>query len=668
MIAERIRHRFRACRPSSVASICRRVRAWRPSRVDVALTVVVGLASAFYEWTAQTSGLSPGEASQSYYYLLAQSFLHLHSYLPLTVPAGLEALTDPYGPAANAATLPFHDLVLYKDHFYSAWGPTPAITLYLPLRLLGVGVTDANAVPVFSLAALAFAVLLLRFVVRRFAPKTATWAVTLGACALAFGGAIPFLLRRPAIYEVAISAGACFMMAALYLLARGLLHGQTPRTRLLALASLCAGLAFGARPPQLLGSAVVAIAVVVVWRRSDLAPATRRRIAMALVAPLTACVLLVAAYNTERFGSPTQFGIDYQLAGIDTELKPTFDLAYVIPGVYNFALAPPRLALTFPHVFLPPPPNYPGTLPAGYNGTTQPAEPTGGVVPMAPIVLFAGTALFLWRRRDRHGAELPLIITALTLLGCGIIAGLAFTLWGTTERYEVDFDLYLILAGVLGWIGLLGAVRGRIRRRLSTIGGVAAIAWACFTGVAVSFTGYYNTLFTYHPGIFAALEDITGPLATLPTMLLGHPVIARVQSAVPIMYGNVNYATFGQGEASTYLGDGPVTLVVLAPGAQNLSVQAVVSTGPALPAGAPLGVVVSSPGRRPITVQLVPGIDLLPIHVHWGLNRIVFEMVGSQPGGPAIGLGDMILVKRLPPQAHRRAQRRLGASRTGRVG
>jgi hypothetical protein len=50
---------------------------------------VVVLAALFYEWTARTSVRGP---SHSWYYRLADSFLHLHTYLLVKVPASLEAL------------------------------------------------------------------------------------------------------------------------------------------------------------------------------------------------------------------------------------------------------------------------------------------------------------------------------------------------------------------------------------------------------------------------------------------------------------------------------------------------------------------------------------------------------------------------------------------------
>jgi 4-amino-4-deoxy-L-arabinose transferase-like glycosyltransferase len=204
----------------------------------------------------------------------------------------------------------------------------------------------------------------------------------LAAFALGFATAIPFILRRPAIYEVAISCGAAFMMLALYLVFRGLFRGGAPSLRALAGASLCVGLAFDARPPMIVGGAVLLGAAVVLWSREDTPAAARRRITLALLGPLVVCVLLTFLYNDVRFGSPAQFGVSYQLAGVDQQTRPTFELAYLPPGLYNYLLAPPRVALTFPHVFLRPPPLTrgrfrPATPVAPRRRSTLPSRPAG---------------------------------------------------------------------------------------------------------------------------------------------------------------------------------------------------------------------------------------------------------------------------------------------------
>jgi hypothetical protein len=642
---------LRAVAGERLAQVRARLSGVRIARSDVALAAIVAIGALFYEWTAHSSVEASGT---SYYYMLAGSFLHLQTQLPIAVPAALKKLADPYNPTYNAV-FGLHDLIYYKGRLYLAWLPTPVVTLYLPLRLLGIQLTDVSAIPLFSIVALTCAVLTLRRLVRHFMPAARGWMLVAGACALAFGTAIPYMLRRPAMWEVAISCGACFMMAAFYLLCRGALDERAPRIGTLAAASLCAGLAFGARAPLLLGAVVFYGVAVLFWRRGGLDVRTRRRAALALVAPVTLCILLIAAYNYQRFGSPTQFGLKYQLAGIDQQFQKAFDLAYLVPGVYNYALAPPRLALTFPHIFLIPPPQFPGTsfppVPANYQ-----VEPTGGIIPTAPIVLFAAAAVVLWRRRATAGTAMPLIIATLLLLGAGILVGLALTLWGTTERYEVDFDLILTLAGVLGWIGVRSVTRGARTGRAVTFLGALAIGWGCLTGVATSLTGYENLLDANHPALFATLEDITSPFATLATMLLGHPVLARVQSPTQVDQP-VSYMRYGAGDSSTTLGEGPVTLVVDAPGTQELSVSLTVAAGVDDASAKGFRIVVQSPGQQPVTVRAPIGDDLLPIHVGWGLNRIRLAIAGYHPYGLVADLSNIVLVNvnSLPTPLHRRS-------------
>jgi hypothetical protein len=264
---------------------------------------------------------------------------------------------------------------------------------------------------------------------------------------------------------------------------------------------------------------------------------------------------------------------------------------------------------------------------------------------MAPIVLFLAGIPWLWQRR-RNKQGLVGTVAGLTLLGIALLIGVAFTIYGTTERYEGDFGLLLILAGVLSWLALLGGVRSRIRRRFVAVAGAVALAWSIFAGVAISFTGYLNLLQTLHPGTFAHLEELTAPLATLPTMLVGHPVIARVDSPAPVDLRSTGYASFGQGGASTLLGVGPVTLIIQSPRSEDLYLRASLTPGPS-PAHPQLQTLtVTSPGRPTIDVAGTPGVNYLPVHLHWGLNRVQVNVLGLQPPGAVVGIQDMVLVQR----------------------
>lgn len=604
----------------------------RAHRTDALLIAIVVLAGLFYYWTAQTSagpGYSPNPFHTSFYYMLAGSFLHLHLYLPIQPLPALLHLANPYDPSQNAAYA-VHDLILFGGRYYLSWLPGPAIVLYLPLRLLGVVMTDANAVPIFSSLALLFATLSWRALVRRFAPATRGRVILIGACALAFGTAVPFVLRRPAIYEVAITAGACFLMVWLYCLIRGFADLRRPRVRLLACAGVAAGLAFASRPTMIALLIPLALIAAAFWRLSGAPLGLRRRVAVALLTPMLLSIALIGWYNDARFGSPTQYGLPYQIASQDQSHFKTLNPVYLPTGLYDYLFAPPRVAVTFPYIFLPPPPSPPTPVPSNAL-----IEPTGGIVPMEPIVVFAvALPLLYWRRRRSTDPDsvrnLSLVAGCLGLLGGVIAVGIALSLPGTTERYEVDFDLLLTLAGLLAWLALLRTVGPGSRRTLVKVVGVVMIAWGCFTGVATSMTGYYSLLDKYHPGVFDALEDITAPLPVAATVLLGRPLIARIEDPGGWELPPTTYRTVTAGDSTAGLGSGPFTMVIDSPGSQWIDVVGRYIPRAGIPQ--PRSMIVESSGERPIVVRIVQFSELrMPVHLHFGLNRVQIGTSGGQP-------------------------------------
>jgi len=604
-------------------------RGWATSHRIRILTVLI-LALAFYTWTAGTS--SPFNFSSQdtdLYTLLTTAFLHGHTYLPIKPPAGLLHLSHPYDPAYNAAysnSPLYHDLSLRNGHFYSSWGPTPALTLFLPFRITGLRMSQSLAVVLFGFAGLVCATALLHRLVRRLVPETPNWLLIIATVGLALTNVLPFMLRRPAQYEVAISGGYCFEMAGLLLVVTAVMAAPVRRRRL-ALGSLCLGLAVGCRPSLVVGGVVALVASVDAVRRRG----GRYSLLAYALGPLLVCGLLLALYNEVRFGAFGEFGEHYQLAGLDTLTKPADQLAYVPPGLFSYLLVPARLALTFPHAFLMTATEYPGSLPAGYAGTPAggAAEPAGGMLTTMPItLLLLGLPVLWWRRRQREGPAL-LIAIGFSALGLVVMVLLAYALWGTTQRYEVDFATLFLIPAFMIWALLLTRSRRRRWRRGVAVAGVALTAFGAAVGTAVSFTGYYDTLRLAHPGTFKTLEDITSPFATLATMVVGKAVLVRVDTgALPVTLPPPGYGTFGERGADAWLGTNPVTVTVVAPRAGYSALRTTPVPGPGAPPLAALAVRVRSWGQE----ILVPAIGLghIPVHLQWGLNRITLSLAGSR--------------------------------------
>jgi hypothetical protein len=507
----------------SEAYLGRVLSGWR-SRVTgfrVLLAALLLGIFAFYWWTANTSYYPPqvGPNVEDRYNLLTDGFTHGQLSFRVKPPSGLLALANPYDPDANlvyrqapGGLAYFHDVSLYKGRFYLYFGLTPVVTLFAPFRVLGLGhMSESLAALVYSYAGLLFALLLLRFLVHRYVPETPRWAKLLASLTLAADGALPFLLRRPTTYEVAISAGFAFLFAALYLFATGAL-GARLSLRRMALGSLCLGLSIGARPDLVLAVAAPLGLWVYLTRTNRLGGGwSKLKPALALLGPLVACGVLLLVYNKLRFDSFTQFGQRYQLAGVDPATVPSYKLSNFAPGLYFFYLAPARLTRAFPYFHLPPPPNYPGKLPTGTYGL----EMTGGLLPNVPVTVGALMLPLLWRRRAIP-RELGLIAGALLTIGLITAALIAFANPGVTMRYEVDFATIVLIGALMCWCVALRVARAsRVAYTLVTALLVVLALWGILYGVAISFTGYYDTLRVLHPHTYNSLAHYLRPVPTV---------------------------------------------------------------------------------------------------------------------------------------------------------
>lgn len=590
-----------------------------------ALSLVFLVSAAFYLWTATTGGqgLQFGGAQGDYYNQQTNGFLAGHLYLPTLPPKGLLDLANPYNPSLNAPYRPqFLDLSLYHGHFYLPWGFSPVFTLFLPWRILHVGGMPQNlALFIYCVVGLAFSLMLLALLVRSYLPKARTWLVVLAAVVLATGNIAPFNLRSVQVYEVAESCSYCFAMIGLYLFARGGLGGRFDR-RLIALGSLSFGIAAGGHVDAIfLGIIPLGLSIAVLRReRPASIAAAARRVAPAIV-PFAVLVLAILAFNEVRFGSIMQYGQSYQLAGgWDQQIQPVNQPGYIAPNLYYFVVAPPRFDLIFPYFSLPPPPNYPGALPGSYIGL----EITGGVVATTPILLSL-FALPVLARRRRFPRDVTAAMVLTAAAGTLVVLFLSLALWGATMRYEANFAPLLLIPAVLCWLALCQS-RPLVRRTAQVLGSLA-IVFGALVGIAISISGYANQLANAEPGQFAALRSATSPLATLFTMMVGHPVVLYVSPTSGATFGNVSYLELGGAESTSLnLGTTTIDLQLVSPhgGTWSFNFDAVPTSGaPRLASGTEI---VVQHGHTTLTEAFRPGAEHVAVPLNGGLNDVLLTI------------------------------------------
>jgi tetratricopeptide (TPR) repeat protein len=413
-------------------------------------------------------------AADTYYNLLVRGFRAGHLSLKKEVPTALVQLADPYDPTANAryryAPYNLYDLSYYRGKLYLYWGVTPALVLFWPyVTFTGHYLFHRQAVVIFcSLGFLASAGLLRALWQRYFAEVSVAVAV---ACTLALGLAtfVPAMLSRCDVYEVPIGCGYMLTMLTLGAIWYAL-HEPERSIRWLVAASVMYGLAVGARPSLLFGSAILLVPVAQAWRE-------RRPIGTLLVAAAGPVVLIglgLMLYNALRFDNPLEFGQQYQLSADRQDLAQRFSLHYLWFNFRVCFLEPARWSTHFPYVqeiAVPP-------LPAGYGQVETPF----GILTNVPLVWLALAAPLAWRRRlpeSRSTLHCFLAVMALLFWTCAMTVGFFFF---ACIRYEVDFLPALVLLAVVGILGVERALADRPLWRCAVRWG-----WSLLLGFSVAF-------------------------------------------------------------------------------------------------------------------------------------------------------------------------------------
>ncbi len=610
----------------AVRSIRVRERA-RPllhDRMRLGLWGVFALAAVTYVWNAAlATPLTLHGAQFTPYNELADAFLHFHLWVvhvPVQPPPH-----EPFDPRLRPALeTRYADYSLDGHYLYLPWGPAPVVVLLLPLHLLGFEPSGSVIILPFALAGLGFALAALRVILSKIG-AVPLWMCVLCGLTLAYCSVVLYLLQVPTVYYEAIAGGYCFAMAGIWLAVSAVGERRRSPWRLGAM-SLCFGLATASRPT--LGVTALVLVAVYVLLRPVLAREPRRvRSIVALVLPIAVCVALLGAYNEARFGSPLQYGVEYQL-NENYHHAHWGEIGYVPLGMWSYLVTlphpealPPFLYLTYPQV------SYPLGLPAHYKTFS---EETGGLLSMTPIALFLAALPWVWRRRSSSLGPLAGLLLAMALAGAVCLLFLAYDFFATTQRYEVDYTSLLLFGALAAWVALASALRGWRRRLVRIAGGVLA-AWSCLVGLAI---GSHDGL-RQDSGAWQTATDLGEPLSTAIAATAGHPVLAEIDTPHVVYFDPKGFFDLGTRITGIWLGAADqADLTIVSPDQRKASLLARVFAGPGTPAGGRLALRIAGPGNTSSVYQLPGGGTevAMVVHLHGGLNNLVLT-----PASPAAG-------------------------------
>ena len=257
-------------------------------------------------------------------------------------------IKDPYVPANRSGYYYLWDHVFFNGKFYSYYGITPVIFLFLPFYVIsGYYLYDGFAVLLFSVISTIFLSLTYYKFINKKHKDLPLFLQISGYIILFMSCGILSNIVRPAFYEVATSCAFMFMTLALYhFVSSNILTDQNNiKTNHLLLSSTYLSLAVLSRATYALYAicAVIIIAIVYLSCRKSFDKKQTIDYLCKSIIPFIVIGSIQCIYNYLRFGSIVEFGIKYSLT-INDFTKTKFHFSLAFNSFYNFLFAFPTIS------------------------------------------------------------------------------------------------------------------------------------------------------------------------------------------------------------------------------------------------------------------------------------------------------------------------------------
>lgn len=414
---------------------------------------LVGVATSSYNygaWDGESlvNSFEVGGENAQQYAELAKAFAQGRLHLEEEPPQWLQEMDDPYDKGARdelqkeTGEAYLFDVAYYDGHYYVYFGVVPVLLFYLPFYLL-TGANFPTAVGILVMAAvflLGCSALLDRFARHHFKNVSLGLYLLLQIPLVTCCGVL-YLLKFPTFYSLPIMCGLAFSVWGLYFWMRG--RAATRPDGWYLAGSLCMALVAGCRP-QLLVLSFVAFPLF--WRSyvSEKRLFSKRgaREFCCLVAPYLVVAAGIMWYNAARFGSPVDFGANYNLT-VNDMTKRGMNAGRIAPALFAYFLQPPNVTGVFPFL-------QPTDFATTYMGQTVKEATFGGIfacLPLLWVLPFAGRILKL---RVRQRATRTVWGVIVVLLVSGAVVALADAqMAGILQRYYADFSFMFLASAVL---------------------------------------------------------------------------------------------------------------------------------------------------------------------------------------------------------------------------
>ena len=443
------------------------------------------------QWNTFILNITKATDNHLQYYRLIDSWKEGHLYVSDDVPEKLAEMENPYDPSARSQAGVSNsikwDNAYYNGKYYSYFGALPVLLMYLPYNLVtGKDLPHYAALYIMGVVMMAGVMYLLWQIIRKWFKNTPLPVYLLLSAVFPAASALAYTAFKPDLYMVPGLSAMMFTVwgIALWFSAeteasapdpvpakrgkkkKAPIQHQTLVPWKLALGSLFIAFNAGCRP-QFLISAV--IGVIFFWKyvfsSRELFSKKGLRPTIAICAPFVIFAAVVMWYNAARFGSPFDFGANYNLTTNDmTHRGMVFGRNGL--GLFTYLFQPFNMDALFPfiHTF---------SAKTAYQGLTISEPLMGGILWVYPIIIFAVAGMF--KKSLFKDKRVYLTVVYCTLISA-VLAMLDAQMGGLLTRYTTDFIWLMMLAAVITIFAYYEKFEDKISARRSLTGIVCALS------------------------------------------------------------------------------------------------------------------------------------------------------------------------------------------------
>jgi len=435
---------------------------------------------------------------------LAVAFLDGKTYIDSDdVPDSLKELSNPYDTSLRffksqqTGDKYRWDVAYFDGHYYVYFGIVPLLLMYLPFRLIFKAPfpTTLGIIIFAILFSVGVYKLLTLIAEKKFRNITVGNLLLILITSIISCGLI-FLVKRPDFYGIPVITGMTFSVFGIYNWLYGLYNEKHRYLRFL-LGSLSMALVAGCRPQMLL---LTFLAIPLFFRKyiinKEIKSKKGIRELILLLSPYVVVASGLMFYNFIRFGSPFDFGSNYQLTTNDVTRRG-MNMGRTFLGFFTYLFQTPVFTAKFPFL-------QKVTIDTNYVGKTIVENCFGGLITSTPILWFIG---LLGKAKETLKEKKLLSYTLLLLFFGFTIVFFDTQAGGLLQRYISDFGFIFFGAVILIIFALSENAKTEGEKNLLDTLIFFAAALSIFYSFALAFSVSDVTIDTRNPELFALLSE-----------------------------------------------------------------------------------------------------------------------------------------------------------------